>query len=297
MTSNDVKLNDLESTLKLINARLDQEINDNPNNINTYDSSSISIIVYEEGYTDLDARNDENYNGSGKKLTEYRDIKLALYEEAVRELDNALVQEVKNVYGFSSDQTLTTIKEMMAEVVDPIMRNTSYTDDEKADQISVAYENKLDARIITKFYKAYYEEYKTAQIDYDATSGKLVGIYKNNGESHKVDPDGDKVPENLIGFAYVPQNEIDFPVDILESAKTALLAGGLSGIAATLHAMPFKSLSREMRNLVKSSAQSCLGAYDKIAEKLVDTTTGGAGVAISFEAEKDILNENIKNLY
>ncbi|MBF4694599.1 hypothetical protein [Fusibacter ferrireducens] len=88
MTSNDVKLNDLDSTLKQIDARLDQEINDNPNNINTYDSSSISIIVYEAGYIDYDARS-KDYNNSGKNVAQFRDIKFALYEEKVRDSDNA----------------------------------------------------------------------------------------------------------------------------------------------------------------------------------------------------------------
>ncbi|GAU75501.1 calcium-binding protein [Fusibacter sp. 3D3] len=287
-----VKLGKLEDALNEINL----ELKNNPNNINTYDSQSISIIVYEEGYTDLDARN-KDYKESGLFIEAYRDAKFALYEEKVRDSDNALVQALKNTYGHSSEDAMLTIKEMMQDIVDPIMRNTSYTDKEKANQIKMAYENKIAVDTITDFYNDYYKEYKTAQIDFDATTGKLVGIYKNNGESHSVVSDGDKVPENLIGFAYVPQNEIDFPIDILESAKTALLAGGLSGIAERLHGMPFKGLSKEMRNLVKSSAQSCLGIYDKIAGNLVDTTTGGTGIVLNFEADKHMLNENIKNLY
>ena len=247
-------LMDLKTKLQEINDQLknfsDYE-SENEEGTNLYDPNAIGIIVYDTPYE----RTEEiESKGLDTKLTNAR--------EALLEYINPL--KINFVFNY--------------------IEQTGNCDESAWEKLNVKFENDgtLSGKLIkegkvldSEFFDRlsfYYDSYRELELK----SGRIVGIYKNNGEENLLD-----APENLIGFAYVSNLDFSEPSKMYTFLSDVIVNGVTSSVVKA----------------IKIRLEESGDEFENAVSILKDLYDGSDLTDKQVSLKRDFLDKSIKNLY
>ncbi|GAU77326.1 alkaline phosphatase [Fusibacter sp. 3D3] len=317
VTSEKIILGNLEGKLEDINLILKNELKYDPSNPNLYTYKSIGVNVFDIKYIREDLR--AEIQDSGRTLEAEFSYLSGLYETECKVL-NISDWIRPDSTDMDADGRYLRVDRMM-DAIHLIKKDGTKTKDEKSIiikeiiqvQTHTTWLNMEDAVVkINSLYDNVYSKLIEAEAKYEATSGKLVGIYKNNGETLEIDTKivvdeitGEvshvkkETPLHILEFAYIPDAQLDTSRETIGILQDMVISGGITGYLSRLRRINLNTINGDLKTVLSKSINKTASLLSKLDDNLVGAEVYLASNVTSHftDSDRKLLNDNIETLY
>ncbi|MBF4692653.1 stalk domain-containing protein [Fusibacter ferrireducens] len=316
VTSEKITLGNLEGELERLNSILKKELELNASNPKLYTYKSIGVKVYDVKYIREDLR--AKIQDSGRTLEAEFSYLSNLYETKCKLL-NISDWIRPDSTTMNADVRYLRVDKMM-DAIHLVKIDISKTENQKSTiikeiiqvQTHTTWLNMNDAVLkINSLYDDVYSKLIEAEAKFEATSGKLVGIYKNNGETVEVDTKkvideitGEisyvkkETPLHIIDFAYIPDAQLDTSHETISILQDMIISGSITGYLSRLRKINLNTINSDLKTVLSKSIKKTASLLSLLDDNLVGAEVYLASNVTSHftDSDRKLLNDNIETL-